>query len=140
MGLLIQILGLMVTPKFTIRDGSGVITSTAGQGSAGNLTVQAKNSVNVIRDGLLSTGTLGTGTGGNLLIETRSLNVQDKGKVFSSSLDASTFDLSSLDPNLYSPDLIERIRNNVNIASRKFYSRGFRKPECYCHRFSKCGK
>jgi len=115
---------LIETGTLTIRDGSGVITSTAGQGSAGNLTVQAKNSVNVIRDGLLSTGTLGTGTGGNLLIETRSLNVQDKGKVFSSSLDASTFDLSSLDPNLYSPDLIERIRNNVNIAAQGNFTQG----------------
>jgi filamentous hemagglutinin family protein len=112
------------TGTLTIGDGGGVFTSTAGQGDAGNLIVKAANSVNVIDSGLLSTGTLGTGAGGNLSIATRNLNIQNSGRVFSSSLDASMFDFSRLDPTLYPPASIRRIRNSVNTAARGDFTQG----------------
>jgi filamentous hemagglutinin family protein len=112
------------TGTLTLRDGGSIVTSTAGQGSAGNLTVNAANAVNVIDSGLLSTGTLGTGAGGNLSIATRNLNIQNFGRVFTSSFDASTFDFSILDPNVYPPDAIERIRNSVNTAAQGNFTQG----------------
>jgi filamentous hemagglutinin family protein len=112
------------TGTLTISDGSGVLTSSAGQGNAGNLSVKAANSVNVTDNGLLFTGTLGTGAGGNLLIETRTLNIQNSGKISTSSLDASTFDYSNLDPNIYPSAALELIRNSVNAAAQGNYTQG----------------
>lgn len=57
-------------------------------------------------------------------IETKTLNIQNSGKVFSSSLDASTFDFSFLDPNIYSPESIELIRNSVNAAAQGNFTQG----------------
>ena len=112
------------TGTLTIRDGGSLTTSTTGQGSAGNLTVNAANAVNVIDSGVLSTGTLGTGAGGNLSIATKNLNIQNFGRVFTSSFDTSTFDYSILDPNIYPPDAIERIRNSVNTANQGNFIQG----------------
>ena len=112
------------TGTLTIRDGGSAVTSTASQGNAGNLTVNAANAVNVVESGVLSTGTIGTGAGGNLSIATRNLNIQNSGKVFTSSLDASTFDFSIVDPKLYPPDGIDRIRNSVKAAAQGNFTQG----------------
>jgi filamentous hemagglutinin family protein len=107
---------LIDTGTLTISDGGVVVTSTVGQGTAGNLTVKARNSVNVINNGFLSTGTVGTGAGGNISIETSNLNIQNSGKVFSSSFDGRAFDFSSLDPNIYPPSAVAFVRNIINNA------------------------
>lgn len=107
---------LIDTGTLSISDGGAVVTSTLGQGTAGNLTVKARNSVNVINNGLLSTGTVGTGAGGNISIETSNLNIQNSGKVFSSSFDGRAFDFSSLDPNIYPPAAVAFVRNLINTA------------------------
>jgi filamentous hemagglutinin family protein len=112
------------TETLTISGNSGVITSSASQGNAGNLTVKAVNSVNVTDGGILSTGTVGTGAGGNLSIETKNLNILTSGKVFTSSLDANTFDYSNLDPNIYPPAALELIRNSVNAAAQGNFTQG----------------
>jgi len=115
---------LLINTGTLTLNGGNVITSTAGQGNAGNLIVKAANSVNVTDGGILSTGTLGTGAGGNLSIETKNLNILTSGKVFTSSLDARTFDYSNLDPNIYPPASLELIRNSVNTATQGNFTQG----------------
>lgn len=81
----------IITRDLTVRDnGSGIVSSSTGSGDAGNLTVLATNSVNVLDGGLLSTGTVGTGAGSNLLIEAQNLNLQNEGRIFTSSLSTQT--------------------------------------------------
>ena len=81
----------IATRDLTVRDnGSGIVTSSTGSGNAGNLTVLATNSVNVLDGGLLSTGTVGSGSGSNLLIEAQNLNLQNEGRIFTSSLSTQT--------------------------------------------------
>jgi len=111
------------TGQLQVQKEATIDTSTE-MGNAGNLTVNAANAVNVIDSGLLSTGTLGTGAGGNLSIATRNLNIQNSGRVFTSSFDANTFDYSILDPNIYPPDAISRIRNSVNTANQGNFTQG----------------
>ncbi|MBO9998356.1 MAG: filamentous hemagglutinin N-terminal domain-containing protein [Cyanobacteria bacterium SID2] len=67
------------TARLSVRDGSLILTSTLGEGNAGNLTIRATDSVEVIGNSSLSSDTffLSTGEGGNLEIETVNLTVRD---------------------------------------------------------------
>jgi hemolysin activation/secretion protein/large exoprotein involved in heme utilization and adhesion len=65
------------TGRFIVRNGGGIITSTAGNGLGGNLTIRASESVELTGFAVLSTSTLGEGNGGNLTLETERLIVQD---------------------------------------------------------------
>ncbi|WP_392534526.1 filamentous hemagglutinin N-terminal domain-containing protein [Nostoc sp. C117] len=70
--------------KLIVRDGAQIATSTIGMGSGGSLTVNASESVELIRSrtqpspltGLLST-TFGDGNAGNITIKTGSLRIQN---------------------------------------------------------------
>ncbi|MCA1992658.1 MAG: filamentous hemagglutinin N-terminal domain-containing protein [Coleofasciculus sp. S288] len=74
------------TGQLVVRDGR-ISTSTSGDGKAGNLTIQAADSVNVTH-GSLSTGVTetATGDGGNLLIDTQRLALQDGGFISAATL------------------------------------------------------
>ncbi len=71
------------TGRLTVRDGAGVVTSTQGQGNAGDITIIASEVVelrgasNGEPTGLIATTLGGTGDAGNVRIETGRLIVRD---------------------------------------------------------------
>jgi filamentous hemagglutinin family protein len=71
------------TAGLRLIDGGQIATATAGSGKAGNLTVTASESVELIggnelgRSGLFSSALIGTGDGGNLTVSTGKLTVRD---------------------------------------------------------------
>jgi filamentous hemagglutinin family protein len=69
-------LTLNATDSVNINGGS-VFVATGGAGNAGNLTVQARNAVNVTDIGKLEVLSNGSGSTGNLRIETGTLRVQN---------------------------------------------------------------
>ena len=64
------------TENLTIQN-SIVQSGTGGSGHAGDLTVRARDSVKVIQQGFLVSGSLSSGAGGNLTLETGRLIIQD---------------------------------------------------------------
>ncbi|MEH2227262.1 two-partner secretion domain-containing protein [Nostoc sp.] len=63
---------------FSLRDGARLSASTSGQGKAGNVTVSAKNAVDLANARILSTvGAGGVGKGGNININTATLSLTD---------------------------------------------------------------
>jgi filamentous hemagglutinin family protein len=86
------------TRRLTIREGAQVNASTVGEGGAGNLTVRASESVELIgtgtADGAFPSGLFAQvfpdakGSGGNLTVETRRLTVRDGATVDANTLGA----------------------------------------------------
>ncbi|WP_228061962.1 filamentous hemagglutinin N-terminal domain-containing protein [[Phormidium] sp. LEGE 05292] len=83
----------LTTRQLIVRDGAGITTSTLAQGAAGNLNINASESVTVgarlvndRRVGGLFSESLGSGAGGNLVITTGRLIVQDGAPVTASTL------------------------------------------------------
>lgn len=72
------------TEQLTVRDGAAVSVDTFGEGNAGNLLVQARDSVEVVgKDSfLVANGEIGNG--GNLTVETERLSVSDGAEVSAS--------------------------------------------------------
>ncbi|MDX2230573.1 MAG: filamentous hemagglutinin N-terminal domain-containing protein [Leptolyngbyaceae cyanobacterium bins.349] len=115
---------LVETKDLTVRDReSGISTSSAGPSNAGDLIIRATDSVNVFNEGLISTSTLNTGLGGNILIQTSNLNIRNAGKVFTSSLDSRTYNLSNLDPR-FPPETVNLIQNIVNASDQGEFAQG----------------
>ncbi len=79
------------TGKLSVRDGVQITATTAGQGSAGNITVNARNLIDLsgtTADGRLPSGLFAqqatpeaTGNGGSLTVATRQLNVSGGAKI-----------------------------------------------------------
>ncbi|BAY96225.1 filamentous hemagglutinin outer membrane protein [Tolypothrix tenuis PCC 7101] len=87
---------MIETRRLSIRDGAQIISGTLGNGSAGQLTVNASESVEVAgRDSstgsssFLASFTGNAGQAGNLTVNTRSLIVRDGGALSTESLIAS---------------------------------------------------
>jgi filamentous hemagglutinin family protein len=82
----------ITTGQLLVRDGAGIFTGTIGAGKAGNLTVNASESVHVIgtsADGRFPSGlfvnAVAGSTAGDLSVETRQMSVRDGARVTVSS-------------------------------------------------------
>jgi filamentous hemagglutinin family protein len=91
----------VTTPMLQLRDGAQMATSAFAQGNAGNLVVNASESVQVsggvtVNDSTISSGlrtdTFGEGNGGDLTINTPVLVMEDGAVISSSSFPESTGD------------------------------------------------
>ncbi|MCC5663620.1 filamentous hemagglutinin N-terminal domain-containing protein [Nostoc sp. CHAB 5784] len=71
----------ITTGKLIVRDGARISTTTYAQGQGGSLSVNASDSVEVIRGSGLSTQAQGNGVAGNLTIATGKLIVRDEAQV-----------------------------------------------------------
>jgi filamentous hemagglutinin family protein len=68
--------------SFSLLDGTQLITSTSGEGNAGNVTVRAKDSVSLIDGAIISNlDSGGVGKGGNIDIIAASLTLRDNGQL-----------------------------------------------------------
>ncbi|MBW4508700.1 MAG: filamentous hemagglutinin N-terminal domain-containing protein [Scytonematopsis contorta HA4267-MV1] len=82
----------ITTRNLSIRDGGSIASATIGKGSAGNLTVNASESVELIgiskllQPSNLTSATISSGNAANLIINTSRLIVRDGGRVDSSTL------------------------------------------------------
>ncbi|MGK7945506.1 MAG: filamentous hemagglutinin N-terminal domain-containing protein [Microcystaceae cyanobacterium] len=77
---------IIETRDLTVQGSSLIETTTVGQGKGGDLIINAQNSVNVIDDGFIATGSLGesqdiTGASGNIVIQTQTLQVIGGGEI-----------------------------------------------------------
>lgn len=87
------------TERLRVVDGAQIVTGTFSSGNAGDLIVNASESVELIgsnslgRSGLFASAIFGTGDGGDLTISTNNLTVQD-----GATISASNF--SSIDPDV----------------------------------------
>lgn len=82
----------IATKRLSVRGGAQIGTSTSSLANAGDLTVKARNLIELSgttpdgeRPSAISTRTTGSGDAGNLIIETQQLNVQDGARVTVSS-------------------------------------------------------
>jgi filamentous hemagglutinin family protein len=83
----------ITTRRFTVRDGGGVGSLSQGTGNAGNLLLNASESVQVIgvapdrlQPSGITSAALGQGNAGRVTLNTRRLMVRDGGRVDSSTL------------------------------------------------------
>ncbi|BAZ40331.1 filamentous hemagglutinin outer membrane protein [Calothrix sp. NIES-4101] len=68
--------------SLSLRDGAQLVTSTAGQGNAGNVTVRAKDFVSLAGAGIFSTVEAGgVGKGGNIDINAATLSLKDNAQL-----------------------------------------------------------
>lgn len=128
---------LLNAQHLSIQDGNQVSSIVFGSGNGGNVTVNASESVNitgfiprVLSSSLLSSITLGLGNAGNLVVNTKQLDVQDGGRVDSSTLsfgDAGSIEINASDsinisgniPGSINPSLIISSANEVDPIIRE---------------------
>ncbi|WP_169268010.1 two-partner secretion domain-containing protein [Brasilonema octagenarum] len=68
----------ITTGSFSLTDGAQLSASTSGQGNAGNVSVRASGSVELVNQGILSTvESTGVGNGGNININAATLSLKD---------------------------------------------------------------
>ncbi|GAB1538752.1 hypothetical protein NUACC21_14160 [Scytonema sp. NUACC21] len=107
----------VVTDSLVLRNGASIDSSTFGQGQAGDLTVNARDFVEVIgispnnqNFSTLATATYGSGNAGRLNITTRRLSVRDGGYINTQALEGSTG--KGGDVTVNATDLVEVISNS----------------------------
>jgi len=76
------------TGTLTVRTG-GIVSSTSIIGASGNLTIQARESVDVLSDGAILADTFNNGQGGNLTISASNINI-DGGLISAGTLGTGT--------------------------------------------------
>jgi filamentous hemagglutinin family protein len=79
------------TKQLIVQDGGGISSGTVSQGNAGNITINALDSVEItgnnrVIPSFLSTSTEGTGKGGELTINTKNLIVKDGASIEAATL------------------------------------------------------
>jgi filamentous hemagglutinin family protein len=81
------------TGQLIVRNGGFIATSTLGQGSGGNLTIKAADTVEIVDtpigvilpSGVFTNALFGSGKAGDLIVETQKLFLRDGGQVSSAS-------------------------------------------------------
>ena len=101
------------TLKIQGSDGrsSGISTSMAGSGTAGNIAIRASNAV-TIDNGGISTGIIGAGNGGTLSIQTGTLNILPGGFIGTDILDGNI--LFSANPSEIDSIAVRTVRSIIN--------------------------
>lgn len=108
------------TPRLTVSNGGQVSASTFGDGDAGNLTIRASDSINVIgesetqKSGLFANALNLDGQGGELDIFTSDLNVMSGGIISVGNLPDAT---STRDPGTGEAGDLNIQANSINIES-----------------------
>ncbi|MEH2042919.1 two-partner secretion domain-containing protein [Nostoc sp.] len=67
----------IIAGSLSVKNGAGLTTSTFGQGNAGSVNINARNSVSFQDGAQIRTGTYGVGDAGDLTIQTQQLSVQN---------------------------------------------------------------
>jgi filamentous hemagglutinin family protein len=126
------------TGRLNITDGSGISSTTVGNGSAGNVIVNASETVETtgvepsfLKPSVITSSTLSSGNAGNLTINTSRLIVRDGGRIDSSTVasgkagsvtvNASEFvEVNGTVPGSVNPSLIISSGNILDVALQKF--------------------
>ncbi len=111
------------TGTLTVKDDSQIGAATFGDGDAGNLTVNATESINLsgvnevgqFRSGLLTNALIGDGKGGNIIITTGELNITDGAIIAASNFPS--FAGSSTEPGTGVPGTIDIQANSINLSN-----------------------
>ena len=122
----------IVTKQLSVQDGSLISSAVLGAGSGGDIEIQASESIeisgfnsNSLIPSIISSSNQGRGQGGNLTIQTKTLSIQDGGRVDSSTLSAGAagnltiqasdwIELSGTIPGSINPSLISASANQVD--------------------------
>ncbi|MCC5609526.1 filamentous hemagglutinin N-terminal domain-containing protein [Nostoc sp. CHAB 5834] len=67
----------IIAGSFDVNNGAGLTTDSFGQGNAGSVNINARNTVFFQNGAKITTGTYGTGDAGDLTIQTRQLSIQN---------------------------------------------------------------
>ncbi|MEH2035880.1 two-partner secretion domain-containing protein, partial [Nostoc sp.] len=103
--------------SLSLTDGTGLTTSTLGQGNAGNITVGASNAVSLANAGILSgVGLGGVGKGGNIDINAATLSLTDGTLLTTSTLGQG--DAGNMTVNALNGDL--SLSNGVFLSASTF--------------------
>jgi filamentous hemagglutinin family protein len=94
------------TGKLSIRDRSGITSSTFGARDGGNLTIRATDSIEVVNLSKVSSDTFGSGNAGDLNIATGTLSIQNA-EVSTATFENSTGQGGNLSINASNVELIE---------------------------------
>ncbi|MEH1835383.1 MAG: filamentous hemagglutinin N-terminal domain-containing protein [Nostoc sp.] len=105
----------IIAGSFSVKNGAGITTSTFGQGNAGSVNINARNSVSLQDGAQIRTGTYGVGNAGDLTIQTRQLSVQNGSQV----LGGTTFSGSSGAGGKFSVNASESIEIADSIFSNQ---------------------
>jgi filamentous hemagglutinin family protein len=75
------------TKRLLVTDGGGISSGTVSEGNAGNLIINASDSIEIIgANSVLTTSTQDTGKGGEIQINTKNLIVKDGGRIEAATL------------------------------------------------------
>ena len=108
------------TDKLVLRDGSQITANTAGIGNAGNLTINARESIELsgatedFRGGLTALA-VGTGNGGNISVNTNELTIKDGATVTASNFPS--FENSTRPPGTGQPGDINIQANSISLQN-----------------------
>ena len=85
------------TNRFNLKNGAQIVSLTFSSGAAGNLSIKALESIEIIGNATntslgtgIDAGTEGSGAGGNLLIETGQLSIQNGARIVTSTFGSGT--------------------------------------------------
>ncbi|ARV59878.1 hypothetical protein BZZ01_15680 [Nostocales cyanobacterium HT-58-2] len=108
-------LTLQATDSLNITNGGFVTVLTSGAGNTGNLTVRARKSVNVTEQGSLALATFGSGSTGNLQIETGTFKIQNTPSRGAAALSSGVGSAGSIF--IQARDAVEIINGQINVQA-----------------------
>ena len=104
------------TKDLNLQNGRILVSTFLGQGNAGELKIQATNSVN-LSDSFITTSSFGAGAGGSIFIETNDLNVENGGRILTNVRDPSNVDVDTIDLQVSSPEAINLLSQLISTIN-----------------------